>query len=62
MEEALDVGDFDGWAAMAEVGLDPALLRLACRDNRLRPPQEEPLYRPDNSDPSLNSTSRLLFT
>ena len=47
IEEALDVGDFDWWAALAEIRLDPPLLRLACRDDPVAPPKAPSLYRPD---------------
>ena len=45
-KEALDVGEFDGWAAAAKVGADPPRLGFACGDKRLCTAKEEALDRP----------------
>ena len=47
IEEALDVGNFDWWAALAEIRLNPALLGFACGDKHFSAAEAETLYRPD---------------
>ena len=32
VEEPLDIGDFNGWAAAAKIGADPVGLGFACGD------------------------------
>ena len=44
-KEPLDVGDFDGWAAAAEIRLDPDLLGFASCDHSIRPAQKITLNR-----------------